>query len=86
MGPWGIAAIALVVAGGTQKGREIMKRALKEVVKVGYEIADMSSNVVAEAKEEFSDLVEEVKAEQGEPNGHKPKDKKGSAKHPKAAD
>ena len=75
MGPWLLGALVLVVAGNTQEGRRTIRKAAKEVIRLGYGAADKGSELVSEVKEQVSDLVEEVKAEKGEePNG-KPKTK-----------
>jgi len=71
MGPWGLAAVAIAIAGATKEGRQAMRKALVGAVKAGYKLAERSKDVVAEAKEELSDLVEEVKSEQSNANGGK---------------
>jgi len=80
MGPWGIAAVAIALAGATKEGRQAIRNALIGAVKTGYRLAEKGKDVVAEAKEELSDLVEEVKAEQNHANGSKSVKKTSSSK------
>jgi len=67
MGPWGIAALVLVAATATEKGRKTLRDVTKGVVKAGYVVTKKSSTALGELKEEIADVVAEVKAEQGEP-------------------
>jgi hypothetical protein len=76
MGPWGIGIAVLVGASFTQGGREFMRKAVKTVIRAGYEISDKSKNAVGDLKDKASDLVAEIKAEDGEENGAKAKSTK----------
>jgi len=77
MGPWGIAAIALIGATTTDGGRKLLRSAAKSVIKAGLIVKEKSSSVLGEIKEQFADVVAEVKAEtnaesaEHAENGHK---------------
>ncbi len=63
MGPWGIAAIALIGATTTDGGRKFLRAAAKNLIKAGLIVKDKSSTVIGELKEQVADVVAEVKAE-----------------------
>lgn len=63
MGPWGIAAIALIGATTTDGGRKFLRTAAKNLIKAGLIVKDKSSTVIGELKEQVADVVAEVKAE-----------------------
>lgn len=63
MGPWGIAAIALIGATGTEGGRKLLRAAAKNAIRAGFYIKEKSSTVVGEVKEQLADVVAEVKQE-----------------------
>ena len=63
MGPWGIAAIALIGATTTEGGRKLLRTATKNVIKAGLIVKERSSSVLGELQEHFADVVAEVKAE-----------------------
>jgi hypothetical protein len=86
MGPWGLAAVAIALAGATKEGRQAIRNALIGAVKTGYKLAEKGKDVVAEAKEELSDLVEEVKSEQNHANGGKSSKKVNSNKESRTSD
>jgi hypothetical protein len=65
MGPWGIAAIALIGATTTDGGRKFLRSAAKNIIKAGLIVKDKSSTVLGELKEQVADVVAEVKAEAG---------------------
>jgi hypothetical protein len=64
MGPWGIAAIALIGATTTDGGRKFLRTAA--IIKAGLIVKDKSSTVLGELKEQVADVVAEVKAEASE--------------------
>ena len=86
MGPWGLAAVAIAIAGATKEGRQAIRNALVGAVRAVYRIAEKGKDVVAEAKEELSDLVEEVKSEQNHANGGKVAKKTNSHKESHTSD
>jgi hypothetical protein len=63
MGPWGIAAIALIGATTTDGGRKLLRSAAKNVIKAGIIAKEKGSEVFGEVKEQLADVVAEVKAE-----------------------
>lgn len=63
MGPWGIAAIALIGATTTEGGRKLLRTAAKGVIKAGLVVKEKSQTVIGEIKEQFDDVIAEVKAE-----------------------
>jgi hypothetical protein len=85
MGPWGIAAIVLVAATATEKGRKTLRDVTKSVVKAGYVVTKKSSSAIGDLKEEIADVVAEVKAEQGETEEVKAKPKKKAASEHESA-
>jgi hypothetical protein len=70
MGPWGIAAIALIGATTTDGGRKLLRSATKNVIKAGLIVKEKSSSVLGELKEQFDDVIAEVKAETAESSAH----------------
>lgn len=66
IGPWGIAAAILL---GTAKGRQITKKAAKEVIKGGLIASEYAREFAAQAQEQASDLLAEAKAERSVGNG-----------------
>ncbi|HEY9681778.1 MAG TPA: DUF5132 domain-containing protein [Oculatellaceae cyanobacterium] len=63
MGPWGIAAIALIGATTTDGGRKLLRAAAKNVIKAGIIAKEKGSAAIGEVKEQLADVVAEVKAE-----------------------
>ena len=87
MGPWGIALIALIGATTTDGGRKLLRSGTKSLIKAGLIVKEKSSSVLGEMKEQFADVVAEVKAEAGSEasaahsdNGHKKRSKAAAAK------
>ncbi len=71
LGPWGIAAAVLLLLPGSRK---MARTVTKEVIRAGMTVTDNVKDLLAEAKEEASDVVAEVRAE-----------RKGTAKEKAAA-
>lgn len=63
MGPWGIAAIALLGATTTDGGRKLLRSAAKSAIRAGLIVKEKSSTVIGDLKEQFDDVIAEVKAE-----------------------
>lgn len=59
-GPWGLAAAVLLAM---PEGRKALKSVAKDAVRVGLAFSEGAKDLIAEAKEEASDMVAEVKAE-----------------------
>jgi hypothetical protein len=59
-GKWGIIAVAILALPG---GRNALRSAGKEVIRAGLVVNDKVKEIVAEVREEASDVVAEVKAE-----------------------
>jgi gas vesicle protein len=68
-GPIGIIA-ALLIA-GTDRGRQLTRKAAKRTIKAGISLKEKSTSVFDVAREGMSDLVEEAKAERHSNNGSK---------------
>jgi hypothetical protein len=66
MGPWGIAAIALIGATATDGGRKLLRSAAKNVIRAGFYVKEKSSGLVGEVKEQLADVVAEIKTEVAE--------------------
>jgi len=90
MGPWGIAAIALLGATATDGGRKLLRAAAKNAIRAGFYVKEKSSNLVGEVKEQLSDVVAEIKTEVAEAakeakdeseNGKKSKSSSKAEKH-----
>jgi gas vesicle protein len=62
-GPFGLAAVALLLLPG---GRKFLRNAAKEVVRVGMNVTERAKEMVSEVKEEAQDVIAEVKAERKE--------------------
>ncbi len=84
MGPWGIAGILLVGASLTEGGRQLLRKTVREVVKVGFKVADKSSAVIAELKEESADLIAEAKEDRKENGRRASKQESGKATRKKS--
>jgi hypothetical protein len=67
MGPWGIAAILLL---GTQRGRQLVRSAFKETVKVSMVASERVKEAYAEIQEEAQDAIAEAHAERQENSKH----------------
>lgn len=65
LGPWGIAAAVLLLMPG---GRKLTRTVTKEVIRAGMTVTDNVKDLLAEAKEEASDVVAEVRAERKQNN------------------
>lgn len=63
VGPWGIAAVLLL---GTQRGRQIVRSAFKESVKLSMVASERLKEAYAEIQEEAQDAIAEAHAERQE--------------------
>lgn len=64
-GRWGLLGLgALAVIAGP--GKKVVRGALKEAVKAGMSVSDMTRELVAEVKEQGTDIISEVQAERKE--------------------
>jgi hypothetical protein len=63
IGPWGLAAVALFAASKTDKGRDLIRKGARNVIKGWFVVSDKASALREELKEYSDDLIAEVKAE-----------------------
>jgi hypothetical protein len=86
MGPWGMAAIALIGATTTDGGRKLLRAAAKNAIRAGLMVKEKSSAVLGELKEQFDDVIAEVKAEATADNAGDNHDHKNNKKNQRSLD
>jgi hypothetical protein len=62
-GTWGLVAVVVCSALFTENGRRVSRKLAKGAIRMGYSAAEAGGHMIAQLKEEVSDIVSEAEHE-----------------------